>query len=337
MYRCESFQRIWTKLKEFVVVPAHQEVLRLYKYCPLAELHVWEMEKEWERRLDNVLKQKVWLNPLEDFNDPFERHFKYISDPDKAMQDNRLFQHLHDFYTTDTGIVVTSDQFKEILKTKTFREKVSKASSSLVNRIFSRHGALCLTRDPSNIPMWAHYAQNHRGYCVIFDLDLTLFGKIIEIADVPKYKQDLLEGNEILNFYLPPLGAIFAFTKVRYSDSPPVMQIEEYLDILENTEATYEGIEYFITHAVGVKYKQWEYEDEYRLVANINSRESGLLELSYMPFLRVAGVVMGCQLTKDERAIFDKKCRENKSRLYQAKCSDAEYKIDVDLIQDYSS
>jgi hypothetical protein len=145
-----------------------------------------------------------------------------------------------------------------------------------------------------------------------------------------------LEGKEILNFFLPPLGAMFAFTKVRYSDKPQVMHLEECLDILDNSDATYEGVEYLITHTVGVKYKQWEYEDEYRLVANINSKESGLLELSFMPFLRVMGVIMGCQLTDEEKAIFHEKCNENKSRLYQVRCSETEYKIEVDLIQDYS-
>jgi hypothetical protein len=43
------------------------------------------------------------------------------------------------------------------------------------------------------------------------------------------------------------------------------------------------------------------------------------------------GVIMGCQLTNDEKAVFDKKCRENKSRLYQARCSETEYKSEVDL------
>jgi hypothetical protein len=336
MYRWEPSSKILTKSKDFVMVPAHQTVLQLYKYYPLVESKCWEEEKEWERRLDNVLKQKVWLNPLADFNDPFERNFKYIADPSEAELDTRLFHHLYDFYRKDTGIIITSEQFKEVLKSESFIQKVFVASNSWINGVFSRHGALCLTLDPSNIPMWAHYAQNHRGYCVIFDLDLTLFGEIMKIADMQNYYKELLEGKEILNFYLPPLGAIFVFTKIYYSDSPPIMHLNECLDVLDDPNKIREGIEYLTKHTVGVKYKKWEYENEYRLVANINSKESGLLELSFLPFLKVKGVIMGYQLTNDEKAIFHKKCHENKNCLYQASCSKTEYKIEINLIRNYS-
>jgi hypothetical protein len=64
-------------------------ILHLFKYQSLVELKTDTEEKEWHRRLESTLKQKIWLHPLSDFNDPFERHFKYVSDPEKAKIKNR--------------------------------------------------------------------------------------------------------------------------------------------------------------------------------------------------------------------------------------------------------
>ncbi|MBX3708209.1 MAG: DUF2971 domain-containing protein [Gammaproteobacteria bacterium] len=315
-------------------------ILPLFKYQPLIELRTDTEEKEWQRRLINTLKQEIWLQPLSDFNDPFERHFKYISDPTKAVSDPRLFDHLHDFHIKDTGTTISAEDFKSILLTPEFQERVSIASNSWINGSyhqhgpFSQHGTYCFTNDASNIPMWAHYANNHRGYCVMFELDFSSAGKLAKIpeSEEENYFQDLLSGKDILTFYLGKRDITFAFTKVNYSKTPPVMQLDQLLDIIDSP---YESIKYLVANSVGVKYHQWGYENEYRLVANTNSKDGGLLNLSLIPFIKVTGIIMGSQLTDDERTIFHSLCKENKVPLYQARCSEVDYEITKELIGNY--
>jgi len=40
-----------------------------------------------------------------------------------------------------------------------------------LNELFQIGGIACFTEDHENLPMWAHYANNHKGVCVMFDLD----------------------------------------------------------------------------------------------------------------------------------------------------------------------
>lgn len=49
-------------------------VMRLYKYQLLVENQTNTEEKGWYLRLARALNQEIWLHPLSDFNDPFERH-----------------------------------------------------------------------------------------------------------------------------------------------------------------------------------------------------------------------------------------------------------------------
>jgi hypothetical protein len=44
---------------------------------------------------------------------------------------------------------------------------------------------------------------------------------------------------------------------------------------------------------VGVKFKQWEYENEYRLISNTYSKKSGLMHLKGYPFLKITEIIMG--------------------------------------------
>lgn len=41
----------------------------------------------------------------------------------------------------------------------------------------------------------------------------------------------------------------------------------------------------------------WNYENEYRLITNANSKKCGLMPLkSYCPFLRIRGIIMGINI-----------------------------------------
>ena len=309
-----------------------KDIIKLYKYQSLIELHDDHEEKEWHRRLQKILEQNIWLNPLSEFNDPFERNFKYTENPRKALKDEKLFKFFYEFYCADTNTEISKKEFKAILVSQAFKKRIGEVSNEWIDIPFSRHAAYSFTRDPSNIPMWAHYANNHRGYCLIFDLNISFFSKILNIPDIPQYIQDILGGKEILNFYLPTLGATVAFAKVRYCKSPKIMKLNKLL-ILQN----YELAEYLLINFLAVKYYQWKYEEEYRLVVNINSKENGLLNLqSLMPFLRVTGIIMGCKLDDNEKQFILNQSQINNISVYQAECSKEAYAVNHYLVKDNS-
>jgi hypothetical protein len=53
-------------------------------------------------------------------------------------------------------------------------EALAGLSHSMQEEIADRR-IYCLTPDPRSILMWSHYADNHRGVCLVFDTDNALF------------------------------------------------------------------------------------------------------------------------------------------------------------------
>lgn len=101
----------------------------LYKYCWLDD-----DEEKNEMRLSTLERGEIYLSTLDQFNDPFEgKAFVFEEDGDSSHGPS-----------------------KEICE-----EFISQINS---------HARICCFANPDekhqNMPMWAYYANNHRGFCV---------------------------------------------------------------------------------------------------------------------------------------------------------------------------
>lgn len=113
-------------------------------------------------------------------------------------------------------------------------------------------GILSLTTDYTNTLMWAHYANNHSGFCIgyeVFQSDKTKNNFLISCEDSNKY----FDNNHI-NFLKNCVEA----KKVEYSEKNIIFN-----PFIFNPDP--------ITNSLFCKSKEWEYEKEYRVVrANMN-------------------------------------------------------------------
>ncbi|OOM09111.1 DUF2971 domain-containing protein [Clostridium saccharobutylicum] len=105
---------------------------KLYKYNLLLDEKYLDFELENNKRLNSLECNTIWLSNHKAFNDPFE--FEML-----AIDKERL-------KNTNWNIKDVEEQI-DIFKERTL---VSCFSSKVDN----------------NMPMWAHYANNHKGYCV---------------------------------------------------------------------------------------------------------------------------------------------------------------------------
>ncbi len=259
--------------------------IKFYKFKPLNTIQDLN-------QIEDYLNQYVWLTKLSDFNDPFEQSFRFASDPAALMPGTFLFNH-HYAYFKQNEPSLTEKDFIKRMQSDEFRKELLKQNEKLIMDYFANHGALCLTTDSSNIPMWAHYANNHQGYCLIFELDFSMIFEQTSMLreNQPQYKQNILEGKEIISFAaLSDEKLNFAFLKVNYSGVFPVISIERFLELTNS----YDRARYIIQNSVGTKYEQWKYEKEFRLIANLCSKAGGLMSLKrYAPFLKITGIIMG--------------------------------------------
>lgn len=104
----------------------------LYKYCSLDEDSVLN-----ESKLITLRSNNIFMSDAKYLNDPFDGKAYYYT-PERLMRFNRL-KHCQ-------GRLI--DDFTSFAKVSSF-------TANGVN----------------SMPMWAHYANNHRGYCVSYDMN----------------------------------------------------------------------------------------------------------------------------------------------------------------------
>ena len=126
----------------------------------------------------------MFLPKIEDLNDPFECNIFYDLD---IMLDN-LIDNLDSFidYSEFFDENVTGEELVNISKVlkQSLKEPFEKILSDLEDKIKNKTSIICLTEDYSVNPMWAHYADNHKGVCIEYDFK-NISNFIFEILCFP--------------------------------------------------------------------------------------------------------------------------------------------------------
>jgi hypothetical protein len=98
----------------------------------------YKFQKINKLTLHNLTNQKNWISDPYDFNDPFEFSFY-----DRLLIENEKFRYLN---------------FEEKKQAEMFKIEISK------------FGVICYSTNWYNILLWSHYADNHKGMCLVFEV-----------------------------------------------------------------------------------------------------------------------------------------------------------------------
>ncbi len=297
--------------------------MKLYKYISLDKLQY----------LESYFKQEIFLSPLDSFNDPFEGRFCLKSLlPETILSKPKLFQEILDQHKIIEPNL-TAGNLKIRLKSKEFQDSIIN-KKIVYKHLFNSHGAICLTRSPNNIPMWAYYGKAHTGCCIEFELDFNVIQRATNINDtaINNFSRDVYNGETLISFNLPGTSYEFVFVRVKYEKKIPTIDLNKIID-LPSLERTI----YIVSNSVGVKFIQWQHEQEFRLICNSYSNNSdNLLPLkAFAPFLKITGVIMGSAIKdKNKKTIIEKTEAYNLS-LFSASCSKLEYLIEINKYKNH--
>lgn len=145
------------------------------------------------------------------------------------------------------------------LKAHSLGEKDIRGVTQMLEReYFSRKGIQCFSDNWRSPVMWAHYAQKHRGICLGFDIPN-------DEAD-PIVRRINYEPNRV-HVALDPTKEFLGLT-------------QEFIHLLIYTKA-----------------KEWEYEREWRVIANLEHEEkdTGFYFVDFSPQLISREVILGCR------------------------------------------
>lgn len=168
-------------------------------------------EKIFERDLGSLENDYFWAPNRESLNDPCEgmvHHEELNQDIDRLAQ--------------IMGVAPSSSNTTLALK---------ESLADLVNRR-DIAGVYSLSKNYVDELLWAHYASNHQGFCIEYDLNLLMsFGK----GDYIKFD-------------------------IQYANHPPKLTLDDMFRLNER--------EHFIRKIIGHKSKRWQYENEIRIMTS---------------------------------------------------------------------
>lgn len=206
-----------------------------------------------------LIKGEIWLGFPENLNDPFEGEF--VIKKNRKIPSNPS---LRDFYSKYFGY--KSDNLAKVLYDISKDNSIFYSDISLYVRLHYNMttGVSCFSKGIEDILMWSHYADSHKGLCLIFDKD-ELIKSINE--NYPSIR--LEEVN-----YRPNLPTVTIYSKGK--------------DIHFNTDS-----EVFLN-----KYIAWKREDELRLFYKMIEENTN----RSIPFDKksLKGIVIGEKMESDD-------------------------------------
>lgn len=175
-------------------------------------------------------------------------------------------------------------------------------------------GVICFTSKADNLLMWSHYGNNHEGICVEFDMNSSFFNGQYKDSGSPFF-------DDIDGFNPNDINAnVGILKKVEYSEKRPLIFYTRAL--IDDTESWL------------AKSKEWEYEDEYRIILPVDRAEMMQVKDSNMLFFKVdqniiKSVTMGCQVKESVKEEIYKCCYNLNIPLKESFISATDYKLDI--------
>lgn len=189
----------------------------VFKYYSLSDDHALNKMK-----MDTILDKKVYMATPDELNDPFEANAYFVKSDHFDFKD--IFQ--------DTMFDVFN----------TIKDKILVTS-------FTSQGTNCM-------PMWAHYTNNHRGFCVSYDTNENSNFQLRSNLMRVQYVDNRVDVTHILKDFSREL-------KTSYEYDTKINEKEIKIDNLI--------LVHVIIFLACLKHKSWSYEHELRCITSVQA------------------------------------------------------------------
>jgi hypothetical protein len=193
----------------------------VYKYYSLTE-----NEELNNMKLITLENKEIYLSYASDFNDPFDNRSYYYDN-------ERLKQYKFGFFFDESFV---EDKIK-----------YTRLAS------FSNSGV-------SNLPMWAHYSNNHHGYCVSYSTDFNKNKELTPSLFPVQYLEGRIDVTEYFEGFLKNIEENYEKT---INNQQNIIFIDNLMLLWVQILTCY------------IKQKKWKYEQEFRVMkpANVHRAE----------------------------------------------------------------
>ena len=152
-----------------------------YRYISLDSTE----NKSINKLRDIIVESTLWLSSRDAFNDPFDTKAKVTiqGPPDKLRNKIKKLLKTH---KPELGGVQRN---QEIDRKMANQSELLKNINNSAEKSFMNIGACCFTTNPRNLLMWSHYANQHKGIVLQFEVakDTSAFLKTLPVNYVKDY------------------------------------------------------------------------------------------------------------------------------------------------------
>ncbi len=276
------------------------------------------------RALEVLLTREVYFSHRRELNDPFDgRHMMDFSTREKREENiKKVREHeekYHDLSSMLSGMN-REENHKLFIKDKEFANKLMEKTVEDMD-VFNT-GVYCFTDRRDSIVMWAHYANNHQGCCLEFDLQ----GHVLQSV----------RGGKI-NF------PFLQIHMVRYSDRYPTRVFGE-------ERALHEENSFYMC-----KSKDWKYENEWRAIMYDTSTQrlisgksigSDIIDESIIKRMKgsglypldkdlLHGIILGYKMKDNEKKSIIAAAQSSRIKIYQAQPKLYKYGMEIKPLSDF--
>lgn len=133
----------------------------LYKYKAIDP----NSDRSEDQIRDILVRSRLWLSSPADFNDPFDI-FPTVAVNATGHEIHKRFKAIFDQRSAKRR------QKKQMLNNvaKMSKKDHEELAEPIIRRGLDKIGVFSFAGDPRNIQMWSHYAGNHSGICLQFEL-----------------------------------------------------------------------------------------------------------------------------------------------------------------------
>lgn len=216
-----------------------------------------------------VSESELRFSSAVDFNDPFDSSLPYrFEDDPPGIQLKWIISAIKKYEPNTPKHLIPAKAQQTLKNMNSDFQYYDKISKSYVEKNY-QNGICALTTKANDLLMWAHYSNDHKGFCVGIDSQKLLEFQIM-------YAKNSHEVVELL--------------KVQYSDDFP--NINFFQSMLKTNREWAQDILLLFSS----KSRHWEYEEEYRLLLHGKAKVSVPIGHD-----AIKEIILGCKISKKNK------------------------------------
>ena len=226
------------------------------------------------KKFNTLRNRQIFMSDIKDFNDPFDGK-AFFYNPDNLKDIKRLAVH----------------------------------DGRFIDDFTSFHKGTALTKNNTScMPMWAHYSNNHHGFCVAYDMNETENTQLKACTLPIQYTDERLDITSFIKSYAERVSAEVD------------KQIAEGKKTIGLTDLSLIYIDLFLCN---IKHSTWKYEDEFRCTIGASAENA--------PYINAnpKAIYIGMNCCKKHREKLIKIAKDLSVPIYQMRLEDLSEKYSL--------